>query len=55
MKILLLKNTVKTKVKRNIVKVTQQGQRIFIEFNEYQMKDQMKELTSINDTNNQAT
>ena len=47
-----LKCTVK--VKRNIVKATQQGQRIFTEFKEYQMKDQMKELTSVEDTNNQA-
>jgi len=47
-----LKCTVK--VKSNAVKVTQQSQRIFIEFKEYQMKDQMKEPTSIKDTNNQA-
>jgi len=33
-----LKCTVK--VKRNTVKVTQQGQRIFKEFKEYQLKDQ---------------
>ena len=42
------------KVKREIVKVTWQGQRIFTEFKEYQMKDKMKELTKVKDTNNQA-
>lgn len=43
-----------SKGKRNIVKVTQQGQRIFTEFKEYQMKDKMKESTSVKDTNNQG-
>ena len=40
------------KCKKNTVKGTQQGQRIFTEFKEYQMKDQMKESTSVKDTKN---
>ena len=43
-----------SKGKKNTVKATKQGQRIFTEFKEYQMKDQMKESTSVKDTNNQA-
>ena len=43
-----------SKGKKNTVKATQQGQRIFTEFKEYQTKYQMKESTSINDIKNQA-